>query len=351
MPPTRIITATTAAPAYDAIRTHRPLAWPGVREALWSSGIHVTAKPLAEITLQELSGVDCLVLHGCPTPGAMNLLNRLPCRLATFQDDLMADMPPWNPNVITEAQKATLAHVLEQSAAIVATTQPLADALGYPEKTIVQGNLEDFPGDGPPAGNPDRMGTACYVGGNSHAGDLELLNDLDWPGRTIIWSSCLPSARTAMYRNRQGGLEQRPDRERWGFVAPTMDVEQYRVWMDNLGPQVGIGLAPLVDNAFARAKSLLKFLEYTRLGWVSVVSDVPPYSSIPDDCCVMVSACASRIAPRGGIMANWTEAVAWASAAGEAIAYRACTWARENYSYQNQSESWVKTWQWVASKV
>ena len=43
-----------------------------------------------------------------------------------------------------------------------------------------------------------------------------------------------------------------------------------------------VGLAPLVDSAFNRSKSDLKWLEYTGLGLPGVFSDVDPYGSVED---------------------------------------------------------------------
>jgi glycosyltransferase involved in cell wall biosynthesis len=43
-----------------------------------------------------------------------------------------------------------------------------------------------------------------------------------------------------------------------------------------------IGLAPLVDNAFNRAKSNIKWLQYGALGVPCVMSDAPPYEEVKD---------------------------------------------------------------------
>ena len=340
MPITRITVALTDFDSYNSIRVTRPLAWPGIKATLWSAGLHVETKPFKEISLQGLAATDCLVLHGVPSPNLLNLLRKCPCRFATFQDDLMTDMPDWNPSQVTEAQKMALAWVLEHACAIVATTQPLADALGYPKKTIVQGNLEDF--SEPVVGNAYRMKRSIFVGGNSHAADIELLNDLNWSGQTVIWSSCLPSSRTAMYRNKLGGMEMRPDLPSWGWIAPTCSHEQYGVWLKNVAPWFGVGLAPLVDCPFNRCKSILKVVEYLKCGWVPVVSDAPPYRCLPDDVCVKVGGPNRR--------SSWTACVEHAAAHPE-IAARGWEWARSEWSYQEKWRGWVDAYSFIGSKI
>ena len=341
MPLTRITVALTGHDSYDHIRIKRPLAWKPMKQALWDAGVAVDVRPMGDLTMQGLAATDCLVLHGVPHPSTMNLLRKLPCRFAIFEDDLMTDVPVWNPNQISEAQKACLAWCLENACAIVATTQPLADELGYPEKTWVQGNLEDF--ERPPVGAADRMTRAIYVGGNSHAGDLELLNDLRWSGKTVIWSSCLPSSKIAMYRTPIGAMAYRPNDQAWGWVQPTGGYEQYSAWLRNIAPRFGIGLAPLVDCRFNASKSLLKPIEMAKCGWVPVVSDVPPYSGLPDEICV-------KVTPKG-FLSSWTNAVEYEACANADKAASAWEWGRAEWSYQEKWRQWVDTYAYVARKL
>src|SRR5205807_5787075 len=50
-------------------------------------------------------------------------------------------------------------------------------------------------------------------------------------------------------------------------------------WLQSL-PPYDIGLAPLVDNEFNRAKSMIKYLDYAALGLAVVCSDIAPYREI-----------------------------------------------------------------------
>jgi glycosyltransferase involved in cell wall biosynthesis len=47
-------------------------------------------------------------------------------------------------------------------------------------------------------------------------------------------------------------------------------------WLQSLGPY-DIGLAPLLDTSFNRAKSDIKLLEYSALGLATIAADLPPY--------------------------------------------------------------------------
>jgi hypothetical protein len=369
MPVTKITVALTGHESYDQIRILRPLRWPGMKEALWEAGVTVETLKMSEIGDSVLAGIDCFVFHGIASPGVMNMLKKMPCPFAVFEDDLMRPelIPEWNPNKTNAVQNQVLDYMLKEAVAIVCTTKPLADHFGYLDKCRVQGNLEDFQdiprcdcgmwADGKRhiqrrwgrivcdacAGVPsNRMKRAIFVGGNSHAGDLELLNDLQWSGKTVIWSSCLPTPRTAMYRDKMGNLVQKPDRADWGRIEPTFDYEKYQTYLANIAPSFGIGLAPLVACEFNRAKSILRFLEYTKCGWVTVASDVPPYSDIPNDVMLRVHK-----------NTTWSELVESAKDYDNygALSNRAWLWCRDNHSYQKQWRQWVDTWAWIASRV
>jgi glycosyltransferase involved in cell wall biosynthesis len=67
-------------------------------------------------------------------------------------------------------------------------------------------------------------------------------------------------------------IEAFPEHERIRLLGP-VSIEQY----PTLLAPFDIGLAPLDDNEFNRAKSDLKFLEYARLGIPCVASKLEPY--------------------------------------------------------------------------
>lgn len=57
------------------------------------------------------------------------------------------------------------------------------------------------------------------------------------------------------------------------------DVYPYKLSLLNCD----IGLCPVVDNEFNRAKSAIKWMEYSMVGMASVASNIPPYSSVIKD--------------------------------------------------------------------
>ncbi len=54
-----------------------------------------------------------------------------------------------------------------------------------------------------------------------------------------------------------------------------LDVYPYKLSLLNCD----IGLCPLVDNTFNRAKSAIKWMEYSMVGMATVAANIPPYSS------------------------------------------------------------------------
>lgn len=62
----------------------------------------------------------------------------------------------------------------------------------------------------------------------------------------------------------------------------TVPYEDYRDKLSELN--LDIGIAPLIDSRFNRAKSCLKFYEYAAVGTVTLASKVIPYTLEMDDC-------------------------------------------------------------------
>ena len=107
----------------------------------------------------------------------------------------------------------------------------------------------------------------------SHAPDLarlepalaQLCNRPDFSGRFVFYG-CLPSP---------GSF---PGATRLPF-AP--DYAAYAAKLPRLG--LAIGLAPLADTAFNRAKSAVKWQEYAAIGAAGIYADLPPYQAVVED--------------------------------------------------------------------
>lgn len=77
-----------------------------------------------------------------------------------------------------------------------------------------------------------------------------------------------------------GALRQAPQRPWLKLLSPPADRGDYPRfvrWLGEQGP-FDIGLAPLADNRFNACKSDVKFLDYSALGLLSMLSDVPAYA-------------------------------------------------------------------------
>jgi hypothetical protein len=77
------------------------------------------------------------------------------------------------------------------------------------------------------------------------------------------------------------GAVRRPPKRDWlRQCPPPRDAGTYPRfvrWLNEQGP-FDVGLAPLVDSPFNACKSDIKFLDYSALGLLSVLSDVPAYA-------------------------------------------------------------------------
>jgi glycosyltransferase involved in cell wall biosynthesis len=112
-----------------------------------------------------------------------------------------------------------------------------------------------------------------YMGGQTHAADLEMLLPVllrlleAFPGRVTLrfWGIHPPAELGESPRVEWIPLEilDYPEFVRY-FSAQTCD----------------IAIAPLVDHPFNRAKSAIKFLEYSALGWPGVYSRLDPYEGL-----------------------------------------------------------------------
>jgi len=122
-------------------------------------------------------------------------------------------------------------------------------------------------------GDPLRIG---YMGGQSHLPDL-------------IWA--LP-ALEAIRANYQGGVQFKF----WGVHPPEeflqhpevewvpLDIQDYTEFARYFSRQdCDIFISPLIDNSFNRAKSAIKFLEYSAMGVPGVYSDIPAYADVISD--------------------------------------------------------------------
>lgn len=156
-----------------------------------------------------------------------------------------------------------------------------------------------------------------YMGTHTHGGDFGLIRP----------------ALERVVEHRPGGVEvtvigvaheiaPAPWLRRLSPPAEAITYPRFVRWLRNQGP-FDVGLAPLADTAFNRAKSDIKFLDYSALGLLSVVSAGPAYASA-GEMAVQV----------GGSEDNWHQALN--SIVDDPATYRARAAAAADYVWEGR---------------
>jgi glycosyltransferase involved in cell wall biosynthesis len=198
-------------------------------------------------------------------------------------DDLLTELPSTHPDErYYRSMRAPILAALIQADAVTCATPELGDYVRRfnPRAFVLPNYLDDrlwqlreleMAG-----GRPESPLVIGYLGAPSHRPDLEfivpaLLRLLDrFRGRILLrlWGIPLPP-----------GLSGRADVE-WldlGLVS----YADFAAYFSR--QQADIFIAPLLDNAFNRCKSSLKFLEYSALGVPGVYSQLAPYERVVRD--------------------------------------------------------------------
>jgi glycosyltransferase involved in cell wall biosynthesis/GT2 family glycosyltransferase len=185
-------------------------------------------------------------------------------------DDLLTELPPGNPYAATIYPDIgkRIARALASCDRLVVSTPALAEAYGRGIEThVIRNALDEQVWSGltnrPRDGKRPRIG---WAGAHQHLGDLALIEkavaathrEVDW----VFFGMCPPSLR-------RHAVE-------FHDIVPVAD---YPSALASLGLDAAV--APLVDNAFNRAKSDLKILEYGILGIGVIASPVGAYRETP----------------------------------------------------------------------
>lgn len=192
-------------------------------------------------------------------------------------DDLLTELPDSHPDYLSYlSTRSAILRALPQVDAVIGSTPELCSYLGQynPHVHLLPNYLDDglwaVRQSAPPAGEKLVIG---YMGGHSHAPDLEMITPAllklleKHAGRLQLdfWGIPPPPA-----------LRDLP-RVKWRQVA----LLSYREFAAYFSEQTcNIFIAPLADNTFNRAKSSLKFLEYSAVGAPGVYSRVQPYARV-----------------------------------------------------------------------
>ncbi|MBF4613849.1 hypothetical protein [Curtobacterium sp. VKM Ac-1376] len=168
---------------------------------------------------------------------------------------------------------------------------------------------------------PDGEHRVLYMGTLTHAADLELLRDVFDDLATVDGT---PIRLEVIGVTEEGGAD-------WfrRVEVPDGHYPAFSRWLVAHRERWRAGVAPLRDEEFNRAKSDLKFLEYTALGLPAVVSDRPSYAvarehgavAVPDD------------------VGAWRDAVRAAVERGAPDA-RAARWVAEERTIGRDGDTW-----------
>ena len=191
-------------------------------------------------------------------------------------DDLLLDIPSYNPyhHTIYSDIKERLAKALALCDRLVVTTDYLAGEFQsmIPDIRVIPNYLDAQHWTVKPSAIARPMRRRLRVGwagAKQHLGDLRILapvvrntfREVDW----IFFGLCPPDI--APYASE---------------IHDMVPFDQYPQRLADLA--LDLALAPLADNAFNRAKSNLRLLEYGILGAAVICSDIEPYRAAPVVC-------------------------------------------------------------------
>jgi glycosyltransferase involved in cell wall biosynthesis len=218
-------------------------------------------------------------------PAVMPVLARTDAARIHDLDDLITDLPPGHPREGEVDAELYAVRACLLGADLVTTPSPvLADALraeGIEAVRVIPNAIDpaDWPGLDPatrPDGGDGRSGPPVrigWVGTSTHGPDLELV---------------VPAFRALLER-----FGSRIEIELRGIEAPASlaadprlivrpDYEyDYRRYASDLATSsFDLAVVPLRDHPFNRAKSAIKWLEWSAVGVAGVYADLPPYADV-----------------------------------------------------------------------
>ncbi len=197
-------------------------------------------------------------------------------RLFIDTDDSFSSINKNHPDYQIQLMKIeALSLLIENAEKLFVSTQELAEAYKHPNIVIIKNSL-DFRVwkkriiESVPQNHPLQL---LYMGTATHQEDFDLIYPVldklanKYPGSfelTII------------------GVGVGDKRKKWmndiTKEIPSSIYPEFVSWLQDQGP-FDIGLSPLVNNEFNRAKSDIKILDYVATGAVPVASDIAPYRS------------------------------------------------------------------------
>ena len=195
------------------------------------------------------------------------------CLVIVDSDDAFSALDPDHPQYELQIKRAAiLEDVMREADEVWLSTEELASAHAGQATHVVRNTLDLglWRPDAVPAPLPGAAPLRIlYMGTTTHDGDFALIA----PVLDRLHASH-PGAFEVVMVGVGRGLPERP----WMDVLKPPDgaYPHFVPWLASQGP-FDIGISPLVDSTFNRAKSDIKCLDYLALGARPVVSDVVPY--------------------------------------------------------------------------
>lgn len=201
-------------------------------------------------------------------------------------DDLLSDIPDWNP--VKSRRMATenhfREHAIRMADGIITSTPELKNMIGFPEKTEVCLNGID-PGNWPMrlAKQSNDQVHFLWAGSNTHSEDLKLIVEpirrlINKFGKRVKFSfiGYIPDEFTTGFRS-PTGIRTGVNPAYAGNITYNEGCS-VNDWPQHLATvESHVFLAPLVPHRFNESKSELKVIEGWALGNVVIASDIAPY--------------------------------------------------------------------------
>lgn len=269
-------------------------------------------------------GADVMLLHNCFSDLQLASLaaikNQLNIPLILSMDDLMTEIPEYNPAAAKSpkdlAGRIRLAFQLADR--VLVSSQYLAQhhQADHPDIITIANHLSQtlWPlcrRQAVPS-KPLRVG---WAGAGQHQADIAWLTPVIQATQHVVqW---------VFFGDQPAGLDP-------GLVEYHQPVpfQQYQQKLQAL--QLDIGLAPLLDNPFNRAKSNLKLIEYAAVGAAVICSDLEPYQNSP----------AMKLAHQPDL---WIDAILSFSKDRSTVSSQArqmLTWVKQNHLLENHLDQW-----------
>lgn len=257
---------------YRAILPHRHC-----EPILRQDGITLDMPDLLNLETDYDAFIFHRVLHPQMLPAVYNLKKR-GITIVWELDDNLFEIPEWSPasKQFRQIDLDNLRFCLDLADRLIVSTDELKAQLGYEDKTTVLPNLIDpsdypylAPRDKPTEWDPIRI---LWAGSNTHAADIELVaSDL------LTFLEEEPLARAIFV----GMVPKLLANHKQVVFLPMVPVECYPALIQLT--RAHIALCPLVDHPFNRAKSCIKWLEYSQNRAAVIASDVGPYRDCIQD--------------------------------------------------------------------